>query len=261
MDRFTVASFNARWGYDLTDTPFDLVAVCTDLAADVIALQEVWEAFGTEGEARRAADALGYHFAEARLSGSNVRSGPRITRAEEEIDGWWGIALLSRYPLRSVRAVALGRTVGRVDLAERHLLTAELEVGGATISVAVVHLSFFLPDAVAQLVRLRRRLDAAVRHPTVVVGDFNLPAAVVSRAFRGWQRGVRGRTWPAHRPVSQLDHVLVRGGLDAGSGAVLSRTGSDHRPIRTALSLPPVPEDLSWRGAEGSSRSGGGGGQ
>ena len=53
----------------------------------------------------------------------------------------------------------------------------------------------------------------------------------------GWDRPVRGRTYPAPRPHSQIDHVLVRGGIEAVHAEVLPATPSDHHPIRTRLRL------------------------
>jgi endonuclease/exonuclease/phosphatase family metal-dependent hydrolase len=53
----------------------------------------------------------------------------------------------------------------------------------------------------------------------------------------GWNRAVIGRTWPAWRPHSQIDHILVRGALRGGGGRVLPDAGSDHRPVRVDLSF------------------------
>jgi endonuclease/exonuclease/phosphatase (EEP) superfamily protein YafD len=58
------------------------------------------------------------------------------------------------------------------------------------------------------------------------------PAAAL---LPGWRRAVRGRTWPAHRPHSQIDHVLVRDDVEALGGEVLPDVGSDHRPLRVTL--------------------------
>jgi endonuclease/exonuclease/phosphatase family metal-dependent hydrolase len=55
--------------------------------------------------------------------------------------------------------------------------------------------------------------------------------------MRGWHRPVRGRTYPSKSPHSQIDHVLVRGGIDPIAGEVLPETPSDHRPIRARLRL------------------------
>jgi endonuclease/exonuclease/phosphatase family metal-dependent hydrolase len=49
---------------------------------------------------------------------------------------------------------------------------------------------------------------------------------------------VRGRTWPAHRPHSQIDHVLVRDDVEVVDAAVLDEVASDHRPVRVTLRLP-----------------------
>jgi endonuclease/exonuclease/phosphatase family metal-dependent hydrolase len=53
----------------------------------------------------------------------------------------------------------------------------------------------------------------------------------------GWRRAVRGRTYPAHRPHSQIDHVLVRDDVSVQWGEVLAETPSDHRPVRARLRL------------------------
>jgi endonuclease/exonuclease/phosphatase family metal-dependent hydrolase len=53
----------------------------------------------------------------------------------------------------------------------------------------------------------------------------------------GWRRTVRGRTWPAGRPHSQIDHILARAadGTEALHGEVLPPLGSDHRAVRATL--------------------------
>ncbi len=236
MASFTLASFNARWGYDTANRPFDVEAACASLDTDVIALQEVWEPDHGPGPARLAAEALGYRFYEAPLSGSNVRREPRITRRDHEIDGWWGLALLSRLPLLHPRTVDLGRRGGRVDVAHRRVILAEVELDRGCITIVVVHLSFVAPNTVTQLVRLRRLL-AAEPGPAVVVGDFNLPRLVVAPALSPWRPAVRGATFPAHRPRAQLDHLLVHGGASATGGIVAESLGSDHRPIRATVSV------------------------
>jgi endonuclease/exonuclease/phosphatase family metal-dependent hydrolase len=48
---------------------------------------------------------------------------------------------------------------------------------------------------------------------------------------------VRGRTWPASRPHSQIDHILLRtnDGIEVVDHQVLPEVGSDHRPVRARL--------------------------
>jgi endonuclease/exonuclease/phosphatase (EEP) superfamily protein YafD len=71
--------------------------------------------------------------------------------------------------------------------------------------------------------------------PAVVAGDHNFWGPGVVAFLRGWKRAVRGRTWPARRPHSQIDHILVRSGTEVLSSEVLPDVGSDHRPVRARL--------------------------
>ena len=50
-------------------------------------------------------------------------------------------------------------------------------------------------------------------------------------------RAVFGRTYPAHRPHSQIDHVLVNAHVEILGGEVLPACGSDHRPVRARLAV------------------------
>ncbi|HEX7521178.1 MAG TPA: hypothetical protein VF441_03870, partial [Acidimicrobiia bacterium] len=59
----------------------------------------------------------------------------------------------------------------------------------------------------------------------------------VSAMLPGWRRPVRGRSWPSHRPHSQIDHVLLGPGIEALDAGVLDDVGSDHLPIRVTLDL------------------------
>jgi endonuclease/exonuclease/phosphatase (EEP) superfamily protein YafD len=117
---------------------------------------------------------------------------------------------------------------------------AELDVEGIAVQLVGVHLSSRLPHAPPiQLRRLARQVPAA-GVPTIVAGDCNFWGPGVRALFRGWRRAVRGRTWPATRPHSQIDHVLVRpADIEVLGGRVLADVGSDHRPVRVRLRIPP----------------------
>src|SRR5205814_9209819 len=85
------------------------------------------------------------------------------------------------------------------------------------------------------LLNLRRQLPNG--GPQNLAGDFNCWGPPISAMMPGRRRPVRGRTYPSKRPHSQIDHVLVRGGVVGVDGEVLAETPSDHRPIRTRLRL------------------------
>ena len=120
-------------------------------------------------------------------------------------------------------------------MAERTAILAEVVVEEHTVLVAAIHLSFVLPNAAVQLRRLRGLLPIGT--PSVVVGDCNLWGPVAESLLTGWTRAVRGRTWPASRPHSQLDHLLVSPEIRATSAQVLGPIGSDHLPIRATLTV------------------------
>jgi endonuclease/exonuclease/phosphatase (EEP) superfamily protein YafD len=83
---------------------------------------------------------------------------------------------------------------------------------------------------------LHAQLPAPGR-PGIVAGDCNFWGPGVQAFFPGWVRTVRGRTWPASRPHSQIDHILVRrgDGTEVARSEVLPAVGSDHRPVRATL--------------------------
>jgi endonuclease/exonuclease/phosphatase family metal-dependent hydrolase len=122
--------------------------------------------------------------------------------------------------------------------ATRSAVHVELDVGGDPLELVAVHLTSRLPyGPPMQLARLRRALPPPDRR-AVVVGDLNFwgpPSVALLRD--GWRRSLRARTWPAHRPHSQIDHLLVRDDVEVVDAEVLRDVGSDHRPIRVTLRL------------------------
>lgn len=232
---FTISSFNARWGLTVADEPFDLSAVVAGFDTDLVSLQEVWNPEAVPPWLPGVAADNGYHLVEAPLAASFVHPRPEITTDPDRATGTWGIAFLSRLPVVDVEIVDLGRTFDRWDVATRLAILAEVQVGAATVTVATVHLSFALPNAVAQLRRLGQVLPPT--RVSVVAGDCNLWGPPAAAALGGRRRAVRGRTWPAHRPHSQLDHILLSPGLQVDEGRVLPPAGSDHLPVQARLRI------------------------
>ena len=111
----------------------------------------------------------------------------------------------------------------------------ELDVDGGPLDVVVIHTSSKVPRGpITHLRNLRPQLPDTSR-PTVVAGDCNLWGPWVSALLPEWRRAVVGRTWPAHHPHSQIDHILVNDRITVLDGEVLDDHGSDHRPIRARL--------------------------
>ncbi len=148
--------------------------------------------------------------------------------------GRLGLAVLSRLPARPEPPIVL-RALAR-DGAARSALAVVVGIGGAEVTVVGVHMAHLSQGSVRQYADLRRRLPGPGR-PAVVAGDMNLWGPAVVRLLPGWRRAVTGRSWPAHHPISQPDHILFRGGVRPVEGRTLAGVGSDHRPVRAALAL------------------------
>ncbi|MFJ6833519.1 endonuclease/exonuclease/phosphatase family protein [Streptomyces sp. NPDC091209] len=165
------------------------------------------------------------------------------------------------------------RTPGRRGLTAsrdqpRAALAAVLEGSRGPFTVVALHLSFVPGWNIRQLLTVRAWI-ADLPRPQVLLGDFNLPGALPRAVLaapgpfrgsglqwtrrtrrtrrnrrgdtpppRGWRDLARTPTYPAHRPLVQLDHVLAIG-LSAGAAGAAHTPNtaiSDHRPL--ALELP-----------------------
>jgi endonuclease/exonuclease/phosphatase family metal-dependent hydrolase len=218
-----------------TDGAFDAGAVLQSLDADVLVAQEVWWPDDEPSAVDIAAERSGARVHGTFFGRGLVEPWPHYVSGERA-RGRIGIAVVSRLPVRGLSELSVGN-VAMDPAPHRRAQRLVLDVGGEQLDLIAVHLSSRLPYAPPiQLRNLRRRLPAPDRR-TVIVGDFNLWGPAVVAMLPGWRRAVRGRTWPAHRPHSQIDHVLVRDDVAVVNGTVLGEVGSDHRPLRATLRL------------------------
>ncbi len=159
--------------------------------------------------------------------------------------GSWGIAVLSRVPVRAKREITL-RHLPR-DVPRRVGLAVDVELGpGQLLTVIGTHLGHLTHGSALQLADLRRGLPAPTE-PALLGGDMNCWGPPLLAALPGWRRAVRGRTWPAWRPHSQLDHLLVTRPVRVLAGHVAPPIGSDHRPVVAVISLLPAGAPLPGR--------------
>jgi endonuclease/exonuclease/phosphatase family metal-dependent hydrolase len=214
---------------------FDVAAALRSFDADVLVLQEVWWPDRGPAAVDLAAADRGATVHTASFGRGIVEPWPHFVSERRGCgNGSIGIAVITRLPARLVGKLPVGRaaTDPAPQRCAQHL---RLDFDGLELDLVAVHLSSRLPHAPPmQLRNLRRRLPPPDRR-TVIVGDFNLWGLAVTALLPGWRRAVRGRTWPAHRPHSQIDHVLVRNGFEVVDAAVLDEVGSDHRPVRVTL--------------------------
>jgi endonuclease/exonuclease/phosphatase family metal-dependent hydrolase len=253
-----VATFNILHGLSLTDgrVEADRFRAAVDaIDADVLALQEV------DRDQPRSHHLDFTTIAAERMAGSGrfvaallgtpgesyvaATGGPAI--APELHGPQYGIALVSRFPVERwyvhrlppapVRSPVLAgpRQVIFLPDEPRVVLAARVVTPAGPVTMATTHLSF-VPGW--NLYQLRRVLAALGRLPAprVLLGDLNLPAAVVRRVTR-WRPAATLPTFPSVDPRIQLDHILLeaRSGWSVDPAAAPYVPLSDHRPLVVGL--------------------------
>jgi endonuclease/exonuclease/phosphatase family metal-dependent hydrolase len=237
MARFTLTSFNAHGGVrprrKRVCLPYDLPTVLRSIDSDIIVVQESWWPDDGLAAVDEVAADIGAKVFALPFGRGVVDPWPHIPRTSPA-GGDLGLAIISKLPAREIQRIPVGR-VWADPAPERGALHLEVEVDGATIDLVGLHLTSRLPyGPPLQLLRLASELPEPGR-PAVLSGDFNFWGPGVASLLPGWRRAVRGRTWPARAPHSQIDHILVRSEVGVVSSAVLDDVGSDHRPVRATL--------------------------
>ncbi len=260
----TVASFNVHMGVDGWGRPYDVTGQCRALGADLCVLQESWTPDdGGPSTATRIAEALGHRVvAEVALAHGRLLSphpaaderwgpplfgpgkalrldGERWTSSKEPagrgvVRGQWGIAMVSRLPVRDVEVIPLGQL--RRDPARRAVIRGWVDLVGGPIAIHATHMAHITQGSHAQYRLLGSELPP-VTTAAALAGDMNLWGPPVTSYVRGWRRGITGRTWPAARPHSQLDHVMVTPPVRVTRARIGGNAGSDHRPVVVTLSI------------------------
>lgn len=227
--RLRVMTYNMHGGRG-TDNRYDLgrvADVIASFAPDVVALQEV-DVGRVRSGAVDQAEELG------RRLGMDAHFAPAIERGAER----YGIATLSRLPMRSARKIFL--PVSRHLRSEpRCALTTRHEWNGGELELINTHLSTLFRERPRQMAAIAA---AYAGEALVIAGDFN--CTPLSPAYRLLHRGLRSatwfaRTWPSIAPLFPIDHILFRGRLALVRGGAWTdgpaRRASDHLPVIAEL--------------------------
>lgn len=260
MAVLSLSSFNVHAGVDGLGRPFDALAACLELDADVLVLQEAWAPDDGLGlvdelcrrgyEAHRGIEVRGWIYPPAAETepgwGPLLRRRPGVGMRVQwpghpallgnaslgTRTGTVGLAVLSRVPVLRHSEIDLGRLPGDVA---RSAVVLEVGPPDGPLRVVGVHMSHLRNGSPVQFVRLRRALGDARR--TAVLGDMNLWGPPLELLLPGWRRAVRGRSWPSWRPTFQIDHVLTSPDLEIAGRQVGEHRGSDHRPVRVEVNV------------------------
>lgn len=199
-----------------------IAAVLQPLDADLIGLQEVDVGVRRSGAVDQPA-----------LLGSALGRRTAFGPALAYDGGHYGIALLSRWPIRRVEVHPLPSLVEA-----RTLLLAEVDAPGGRVRCGVTHLGLDPTERMAQARELRRLLAGLER--LLVVGDFNAshsePAlAMLTPPLRNSAVLLGAaplRSYPSDAPAIGIDHILV--GLDLPEPRrirAVPADASDHLPV------------------------------
>ena len=249
-----VATFNILNGRSPEDDRVDVdrfAKAIHTLDADVLGLQEVDRNQPRSENADLtavAAEAMGAteHRFVAALSGSPGATWIGATGDEQPDSAAYGIAFLSRYPVRAWEVIRLPAVPVRVPTVwhgsrrpvlvrdePRVAVAAAVQTPRGEVTMVNTHLSFLEWWNKRQLRGLMRSLAERAR-PMILMGDLNMGPARASDLTR-MRPLARGLTFPAHDPTEQIDHILTAGDLPDGAPGVHRLDLSDHRALSVDL--------------------------
>ncbi|MBK5287399.1 MAG: endonuclease/exonuclease/phosphatase family protein [Acidimicrobiia bacterium] len=235
MAEFSVASFNLHWGVDMRGHAFDVLGAVQTIDADVVVLPESWRPGDRPAVIDELASVTGATLHDVAFISDRNPAKPRRLQVGGGPAGTCGLAVLSRLPVLGATTVPLPTAPGDV-IEQRQAIILEVEVGGSAVAIAGIHASHRLWGSLPQL----RTLDRALARrsvPSVIAGDFNMWGPPIAATLRNRRRAVRGRTWPAWRPHSQIDHIWIEDRFDVIDTAIGPNVGSDHRSVRATLQV------------------------
>lgn len=237
-----VMTYNIHAGHNDLDAT---AATIRAERADIVALQEVdvhWDARSNfVDQATSLADKLGMQVRFAPIYSLPGAAG--APRRE------YGVALLSRLPIRSFRNHPLTRlsTVqeGTPPSPAPGFLEVALDMGGTTLHVFNTHLDYRADPAVRRTqVAETVAIIGDGSAPTLLFGDFNAPPSapelqpLFARLRDAWLASpAEGLTYPADVPVKRIDYVLTSRHFRVQSARVPAAQTSDHRPVVVELMM------------------------
>jgi endonuclease/exonuclease/phosphatase family metal-dependent hydrolase len=231
--RLKVLSYNIRFG-ELASLE-ELAEFIKQEDPDLVALQEVdCRTFRDRAPAQHGKDfmtELGFY------TGMIPAYGKTILYA----GGYYGIGILSRFPLAKVERVYLPLTEQGKE--QRALLIAEVEYEeNQYLTFASTHLDYVNTEVrQAQVKKLNEELQSQ-SYPVIVAGDFNARPehTEIVEGMKAWGRLCNmNPTSPAHAPKYKIDYIFgyPENSWKAIDAKTYSSDLSDHSPISVVVEL------------------------
>lgn len=228
-----VLSYNLRFG-ELASLE-ELAEFIKKVDPDVVALQEVdvrtYRERAPKQNGKDFITELAYH------TGMLSAYGKTIPYKK----GYYGIGILSKYPLASVERIYLPKTEQKQE--QRALLVADVEYNeGEFFTFATVHIDYTNNEVKqAQVDKLNEVLLNST-YPVIVAGDFNAhPTSVaIAEGMSSWKRLCNmDATVPASQPRNKIDYIF---GYPQNKWTVIENASymsplSDHLPISAVVEM------------------------
>jgi endonuclease/exonuclease/phosphatase family metal-dependent hydrolase len=232
----------------------------TQLLSDIVCLQEVDSFHQRSHEleqtsiVQRSGNYLDAKFAAAMYGDPGPGREWRKSTVEdfesvEPVPGGYGIAILSKFPVRSWERhemtgsklsmplpIRIGDRTVMVPIPDepRVALAAEIETPLGLITVINTHLSFIPPTAMKQLAGLMK-WARSLETEFVLAGDLNLSRRIVNR-ITGMNNAVDFKTYPAMSPRAHIDHVTYGDSLKTDHTHPRWLQAGDHLSVTTNFS-------------------------
>lgn len=236
MMRIMTYNVHSCFGMDGKLSPTRIARVIAQADPDVVALQEL-----DVGRPRTGAIDQAHAIAEELEMSFHFH--PALEVEEEQ----YGDAVLSRLPMRLIRAAGLPTLPTRRLLEPRGALWVEIALDGIELQLINTHLGLSRRERLVQTEALLGPDWLAHPHcvePLVLCGDLNaLPKSEVCRRLGQRLRDAQTllddhrpqRTWFSGYPVGRIDHVFVSPDIRVQAVDVprgdLARVASDHLPL------------------------------
>ncbi|HJV35048.1 endonuclease/exonuclease/phosphatase family protein [Geomonas sp.] len=242
---FSIMTYNVHSciGTDGQLSPLRIAEVIDHYNPDVVALQELDA--GLERTQR---------IDQAHLIAQTLEMSFHFHSSIQVQEGGYGNAILSRSPVRLIKAGAVPAEPVHPNYERRGAIWAEVELAGSRIQIIATHFGLNKRERVCQAQALTGPewlTHSECRPPAILCGDFNaLPVSFAYRVLAGSiddvQRRLKGRrpkgTFPVQFPFMRIDHLFVTPDIKVKSISVpktaLTRLASDHLPLVATLELP-----------------------
>lgn len=232
-DRLKVLSYNLRFG-ELASLE-ELAAFIKEQDPDIVALQEV------DCHTRRDRAPKQHDKDFATELGFRTGMIPAYAKTILYAGGYYGIAILSKYPLAKVERVLLPKTENGKE--QRALLVADVEYqDNKYFTFASTHLDYTNTTERQLQVKELNRVLLAKPYPVIVAGDFNArpDSKEISEGMSAWKTvSSLEPTVPANAPRSTIDYIFCypRDKWVSVSTTTYKVEFSDHLPVSAVVEM------------------------